>query len=74
MPTKYQIYLTESARWAAFRSRVHERAGRRCEHCGVSATLEIHHTRYRARRSELRTGDVLAVCKRCHLGAHGKMV
>lgn len=45
------------------------RAKGRCEDCGCSAELELHHLHYRTVGFEIPT-DLMALCRACHKGRH----
>lgn len=62
-----KVYL-RSQHWAEFRrSIIAER--KRCEICGSTKHLQVHHLTY-ARLWHERRKDVLLVCRRCHRNLH----
>lgn len=55
------------------RETVLARAGGRCEGCGKSAPLELHHRRFRSRGGEHTVENIVALCGwGNHTGCHGK--
>ncbi len=58
------VYL-RSPYWRARRARAIARAGGRCERCGVTGRLEVHHLTY-ARLGRERDRDLRALCHGCH--------
>ena len=70
MRRRYEAY-SNSAKWRRRRQRAIERAGYRCEKCGVSAQeerLEVHHLTYERLGSE-RDEDLSVLCHACHAKA-----
>ena len=70
MRRRYEAYIN-SAKWRRRRQRAIERAGYRCEKCGVSAQeerLEVHHLTYERLGSE-RDEDLSVLCHACHAKA-----
>jgi 5-methylcytosine-specific restriction endonuclease McrA len=65
---RYQRYL-RSERWRLLRKQVLRRAGWRCECCGRRGPLDVHHLTYERFGREL-LGDLQALCRDCHDGAH----
>ena len=65
--------------WAKRRQAVLERDGHRCRQCGNPGALEVHHLAgslrkdYRARVLSPQK-DLVALCRTCHLEAHGTTV
>lgn len=70
--TKYKEYLS-SITWKKIKKKVINRASGCCEGCGNSEPLEVHHLTYERVGMELMT-DLSALCRNCHLKAHGKAV
>ena len=67
-PDRYHQRIS-SAQWKSLKRKVIEQRGNRCERCGqVSASLELHHVRYRSLGSE-QPEDVKLRCPECHAGA-----
>lgn len=58
-----------SSNWRAKRRRILQRAGHRCEKCGVGGRLDIHHRTYERLRYEW-PEDLQALCRPCHKRAH----
>lgn len=65
----YADYL-KSSEWLATRAWALERAERRCQLCGTSDRLEVHHSNYRNLGRE-RPSDVIVICRGCHAKHHG---
>jgi hypothetical protein len=56
----------------AIRKTVTDRANGHCEHCGVFATLELHHRLFRSRGGQHTTQNLLALCGMGNVtGCHG---
>lgn len=72
-PLTYNEQL-KSPRWAAFRERVLKDRGARCERCGSSERLQVHHLRYKRGKLawQYDMKDVLLLCDRCHARLHCK--
>lgn len=59
-------------RWKSFRKFVFEVRGRKCEICGATRDLHVHHLKYRKVRAwEYTVNEVIVVCKSCHKKIHG---
>lgn len=65
----YRSYL-RSSHWRAVRLQAVQRAGHRCEECGVRGRLEVHHLTYE-RLGRERDTDIAALCPACHRKEHG---
>jgi 5-methylcytosine-specific restriction endonuclease McrA len=57
--------------YAALRRLVLERDGWRCQACGSSADLQVHHLRSRGRLGDDMLDNLIALCTRCHRQQHG---
>jgi 5-methylcytosine-specific restriction endonuclease McrA len=66
----YLRYL-RSPHWLDLRALALREAGHRCQHCGRTQMLEVHHKTYKRLRQELLT-DLEVLCAPCHDYAHGK--
>ena len=71
--SRYHARIT-GKRWEAARHAAIERAGNRCQECGLSRPLDAHHIK------ELHKGgaaydptNLRALCKTCHHVAHGSI-
>lgn len=69
MREPYWKYL-QSAHWLSFRVAVLTNRST-CEICWTSASEQVHHLNYDNLGHELGS-DVLALCRPCHAGQHGK--
>lgn len=67
---KYEKHL-RSARWKNMRNDFFRLRGRRCEHCGSTCNLELHHKTYDRLGCELTT-DLEILCLDCHYKADRK--
>ena len=64
-----------SARWERTRRRELERAGWRCEKCGLASRMEVHHRRPLHRGGDPWAGDNLEVlCRGCHIRIHARQL
>lgn len=66
----YRDYL-KTPHWKATRQRALERADRRCQLCGSSERLEVHHNTY-ANRGNEHDSDVIVLCDPCHEAFHDR--
>lgn len=67
---KYRAYL-HSKEWKAKRQQLFKERGKKCEICGDTNQLEIHHITYDRLYNEL-SEDLLIVCNPCHSNLHKK--
>ena len=67
----YEEQLKDS-RWLIFREKVFKARGRKCEHCGSTIYLQVHHPKYRTGRKawEYSTDEVVVLCRECHKKEH----
>jgi hypothetical protein len=63
----YRKYL-RSREWRYLKARVARVRGRKCERCGNTWGLSLHHRNYHRLGHEL-TADVELLCKACHARA-----
>lgn len=68
----YRDYL-ESPHWQAFKEWALLARGRRCEMCGRSDQVDVHHLSY-LRRGHERLDDVQVLCRDHHRQAHAVAV
>ena len=69
---KYFAYMNSST-WREKRSAAIQRAGGRCQICGLSnRRLQVHHNSYERLGFES-PEDLIVVCDRCHRMVHGRM-
>lgn len=61
-------------RWKAFRWFIRKVRGEKCEICGSTQTLQVHHTHYNSNCMawEYTCKDVLILCRECHMKIHKK--
>ena len=64
----------EDRRWKAFRWFVFQVRGDKCEVCGSTKNLQVHHTLYNknCKAWEYSCKDVMVVCRECHRKIHKK--
>jgi hypothetical protein len=67
----YQEYLRHP-RFLAIRAQVFERAGGKCERCGLRPPTEPHHLRYPPWGAFDVPENMIAVCHPCHCEIHGE--
>lgn len=65
---EYQTYL-RSPKWDKVRRQALYDARYRCERCGISAPLQVHHLTYRNIFNE-KPQDLQALCFSCHKWVH----
>jgi len=68
MSKKYQLYLLSDC-WTMTRIAAIQRARWMCEVCHERMPTQVHHLTYRRLGHEA-PGDLLAVCRRCHMKLH----
>lgn len=66
---EYAAYL-KSPQWKAKRKRLIALRGSRCEICGCTEELHLHHLSY-ARLFDEHDTDLAVVCRGCHAAIHG---
>jgi len=52
------------------RQQVLERDGWRCQHCGRSTALQVHHIRSRSRQGDDAAENLITLCADCHFQLH----
>jgi hypothetical protein len=67
-PTKYDKYL-ESSHWKNFRKKYYEAFGKKCESCGGTDLIHLHHKTYE-RLGRERFTDMVALCSTHHADVH----
>ena len=69
---EYYNRLLEDKRWKEFRLKVLSERGNKCECCGGTDVLQIHHTFYIRGKMpwEYEINDMRVLCKRCHQRIH----
>lgn len=66
----YDVFL-KSDYWKAVRKHVLETRGKKCEDCGKSYKLQVHHVSYEHHGQEhLYLEDLKLLCARCHMAQH----
>ncbi len=66
---KYQEYL-KSNHWKETKARFRKKVkGRRCQFCGATGELHIHHRTYE-RLGRERLKDLVQLCEECHKAIH----
>jgi len=64
----YRDYLN-TPEWNEKRLLILERAGHKCEQCGGTHKLQVHHKTYERRGDEW-PSDLIALCDPCHVACH----
>jgi 5-methylcytosine-specific restriction endonuclease McrA len=49
------------------------RDGWRCQNCGSSRNLEVHHKQFRSHSGADSEENLITLCNRCHLAMHKRM-
>lgn len=65
----YQNYLNDPS-WKRQRKKALKRAWYRCEYCGSTKNLDVHHMTYR-RVGHEDDDDLIVLCHTCHQKVHG---
>lgn len=60
----YLCYL-KSESWYKFREKIYKERGQKCERCGSTENLQIHHLNYDNLYNE-KPEDVMILCSKCH--------
>jgi hypothetical protein len=66
----YEAYIHTSSAWRGKRNGALRNANYRCERCGSSDRLHVHHKTYVRFRDEV-PGDLEVLCEACHFTHHG---
>ena len=64
-----RIRLNEEA-YARLHRRILERDGWRCQACGSSQNLQIHHKKFRSQSGHDTEENLITLCGRCHAQIH----
>ena len=59
-----------SADYQVLRDQVLKRDGWRCQLCGTSNNLEVHHIRSRSRLGDDTLQNLITLCAKCHATIH----
>ena len=68
---EYDAYM-QSLVWAGIRRRRLERSHYRCEKCGATKRLEVHHLTYERFGGGETMADLQVLCERCHDKIHNR--
>lgn len=60
--------------YSRLRQLVLERDRWRCQHCGHSTELEVHHIQSRSRLGDDAEQNLITLCASCHQGVHRRKV
>lgn len=69
--TEYDRFM-KSDTWEHLRSLKLRQARNRCEKCGDTERLEVHHLTYDRFGGDERMTDLQVLCHTCHEDAHGR--
>lgn len=58
----------KSEEWQILRKKALKRDGHKCQECGKTKMLHVHHIKYRYHSKELK--DLVILCKYCHADKH----
>ena len=67
----YDFYVKKSKIWKSNREWALERAGNKCEQCGATYSLQVHHKTYAHLGYEY-PDDLIVLCEMCHEKEHEK--
>lgn len=75
-PSMSYIEQLTDDRWKAFREFIFAVRGRKCEKCGETTSLQVHHPKYIPGRKawEYNCKEVKVLCRKCHAAIHGKSI
>lgn len=68
---RYDMFM-QSDEWRHIRGLRLDIAGHRCEQCGTTEDLQVHHLTYERFGGDENMQDLQALCKTCHERAHGR--
>ena len=68
---EYKQYLL-SPHWVNFKKRYYKKHKKKCRHCGSKTGVQLHHKNY-ARLHKEKNGDVMPLCRACHLKEHERL-
>jgi 5-methylcytosine-specific restriction endonuclease McrA len=57
--------------YRALRHEILERDSWRCQVCGSSSDLQVHHLKYRSKLGNDEADNLIVLCVRCHHQQHG---
>lgn len=67
----YDNYL-QSPQWRNKRQELFNERGKKCEHCGATTQIHVHHIHYRNLGNE-KLEDLMVLCKSCHEEEHKRL-
>src|SRR3989304_6980512 len=70
--TAYEVYL-DSPVWKKLAKAARWAAGYKCDQCGFTSGLHVHHQRYPKVWGEETLEDLIVLCGYCHSKGHGKL-
>jgi len=68
-PKRPRIRLSDAA-YAHLREQIFDRDGWRCQKCGSSSNLEVHHRQFRSQSGHDAEDNLITLCARCHAEIH----
>lgn len=77
-PTKYQQKLKNNPYWEEVKRKVRIRDGHKCQMCGKTYGLEVHHKVYQIGGVSIVGHELeylhclVTLCEKCHAKVHGK--
>lgn len=71
-PAQYYRYYLTTASWQRKRQAALKAAGDRCQKCGTTQRLQVHHLSY-DRVGQERLDDLQVLCRGCHELTHGRL-
>ena len=70
MKNREPRFRLEPLAYGILKQRVLTRDGWRCQQCGVSANLEVHHITPRSLLGHDKAENLITLCARCHRKVH----
>jgi 5-methylcytosine-specific restriction endonuclease McrA len=70
MGNKVVGFLASTA-WAKIRVDLYTIRGKRCESCGSTRSIQVHHLTYDRYGGNEEPGDLVILCGNCHMTEHG---
>ena len=62
----------DSVSYERLRQQVLHRDGWRCQSCGTTSNLEIHHKQFRSHSGHDSEENLITLCSTCHSSVHGQ--
>jgi 5-methylcytosine-specific restriction endonuclease McrA len=68
---KLSRWRLDPVAYDALRQQILRRDNWRCQSCGTTANLEVHHLQFRSHSGPDSEENLITLCRVCHASAHG---